>query len=100
MNLLRLFAFILLPATLAACAARPVVVTTPAPVVQAPPPVVMGAPPAPGAPITLEIPPGYYPAPGTCRVWVPGVPASQQSAPAACASLQNSVPAGAVLLRG
>lgn len=101
MHLLRLSLLALPLATLAACTVnpRPVVVTPPPPaVVQAPPPaVVMGAP---GAPIIIDVPPGHYPPPGSCRIWVPGVPAAQQKAAGSCAELQQQVPNGAVLLRG
>ncbi|TFZ07948.1 hypothetical protein [Ramlibacter humi] len=87
-------------AALAACTVnpRPVVVTTPPPVVQATPapPVVMGAPAA----VTIDVPPGQYPAPGSCRIWVPGVAPANQAPSGACDDLQNRVPAGAVLLRG
>jgi len=92
-------AIALVPLALAACTVspRPVVVTTPPPVVQTSPPVVMGAP---GAPLTIEVPAGHYPAPGACRIWVPGVPAGQQQPPGPCNELMNRVPAGAILLRG
>lgn len=86
-------------AALAACTInpRPVVVTTPPPVVAAPAqPAVMGAP----ATVTIDVPPGEYPAPGSCRIWVPGVQATQQAPSGSCADLQNRIPAGAVLLRG
>lgn len=100
MPLLRLSLVAVPLALLAACtvAPRPVVVTTPPPVVQtAPAPVVMGAP---GQPVTVEVPAGHYPPPGSCRIWRPGIAAGQQELPGNCADLQNRVPAGAVLLRG
>ena len=94
------------PVVLAACTVnpRPVVVNTPpavvapAPaVVTTPAPVVMGAP---GTTTVIEVPAGQYPAPGTCRIWRPGVPVGQQELPGNCTDLLNRIPAGAVLLRG
>ncbi len=48
----------------------------------------------------FHIPPGHYPPPGQCRVWVPGVPPGQQSPPGACATLRLRVPAHAYLIIG
>ena len=103
MQPLRLVVAALPLALLAACTVnpRPVVVTTPPPVVQAVP-VTPAAPAAMGAPaaVTIDVPPGHYPPAGSCRIWVPGVAPSQQAAPGPCGDLQQRVPAGAVLLRG
>lgn len=97
MNLLRISLAALPFALLTACTVnpRPVVVTTPPPVVTAPAPVVMGAPAT-----VIDVPPGHYPAPGSCRIWRPGVAPGLQELPGSCADLQNRVPSGAVLLRG
>jgi hypothetical protein len=96
-----------IPAVLAACTVnpRPVVVNTPPAVVTAPPPTVVTTPApavmgAPGTTTIIEVPAGQYPAPGTCRIWRPGVPAAQQELAGSCADMMNRVPAGAVLLRG
>ncbi len=46
----------------------------------------------------LHIPPGHFPPPGQCRVWVPGTPPGRQASPGDCATLAQQVPAGAWLL--
>jgi len=46
----------------------------------------------------LHIPPGHLPAPGTCRIWLPGVPPGQQPPPGECSHLETAVPRGAWLL--
>lgn len=38
------------------------------------------------------IPPGHYPPPGMCRIWIDGVPPGQQSAPVDCATARRNVP--------
>ena len=49
---------------------------------------------------TFRIPPGHYPPPGQCRIWVPNRPPGQQSPPGTCADLERRVPAGAYLVYG
>lgn len=51
-------------------------------------------------PARLDMPRAHRPPPGTCRIWVPGVDPSRQSAPGKCADLERRVPAGAVLVHG
>jgi hypothetical protein len=46
------------------------------------------------------VPPGHYPKPGQCRLWVPGRPPGRQPAPTACANLRGRVPPGAFILYG
>jgi hypothetical protein len=48
----------------------------------------------------FHIPPGHYPPPGQCRVWLPGVPPGQQSRPGPCGVLRQQVPPGAYLVAG
>jgi hypothetical protein len=52
------------------------------------------------APQRLDMPRAHRPPPGTCRIWVPGVDPSRQSAPGKCTDLEQRVPAGAVLVHG
>jgi len=48
----------------------------------------------------LHVPPGQYPPPGQCRVWIMDLAPGQQAAPAACNAL-GTIPAGAfILFRG
>ena len=47
-----------------------------------------------------EVPSGFQPPAGMCRVWLDGVPASQQPAPTDCASAMRSRPARAKVLIG
>ena len=44
------------------------------------------------------IPPGQYPPPGQCRIWIPGRPPGRQPRAARCESLVGQVPRGAFLL--
>lgn len=46
----------------------------------------------------LHIPPGHYPPPGMCRVWVPGRPPGHQARPVSCAAAIRNVPPGAWIL--
>jgi hypothetical protein len=46
----------------------------------------------------LHIPPGHLPAPGECRIWIPGTPPGHQPPPGDCAELAADVPAGAWLV--
>lgn len=48
---------------------------------------------------SLGIPLNAVPAPGKCRIWRPGNPASQQSGAGSCRSLGPRVHAGAWLIR-
>ena len=43
---------------------------------------------------TLGIPPGHLPAPGMCRVWVPGKPPGHQARPRSCEGIERAAPAG------
>lgn len=66
--------------------------------------VVAKSPPHPAPPhsvrgpvASLGIPPGHYPPPGHCRIWVPGRPPGHQARSAPCYSL-GPVPLGAWVL--
>ena len=48
-------------------------------------------------PRSTMIPPGQYPPPGQCRVWIVGTPPGQQARPARCDAL-GQIPAGAFIL--
>jgi hypothetical protein len=43
---------------------------------------------------TLGIPPGHLPAPGMCRVWMPGEPPGHQAKPRSCDRIERTAPAG------
>jgi len=49
---------------------------------------------------TFRIPPGHYPPPGECRIWIPDVAPGQQGPPGACEDLERQVPSGAYLVYG
>jgi hypothetical protein len=46
----------------------------------------------------LNVPPGHYPAPGMCRVWIPGRPPGRQARPVACSVAVANAPAGSWVL--
>ena len=48
--------------------------------------------PSPAA--TLGIPPGHLPAPGMCRVWMPGQPPGHQPRARSCDRIERTAPAG------
>jgi hypothetical protein len=48
---------------------------------------------------SIGVPPGHYPPPGMCRVWLPGTPPGHQPAPQLCSEASSSVPLGAWLVR-
>ncbi len=48
----------------------------------------------PSTAATLGIPPGHLPAPGRCRVWIPGEPAGHQRRSSSCAGIEGTAPAG------
>jgi len=60
----------------------------------------------PQAPATQQsrrdqiVPPGFFPPTGMCRIWINGVPASQQPAPTDCASAVKNRPANGKVLFG
>ena len=45
-----------------------------------------------------HIPPGHYPAPGTCRIWLPGEAPGHQPKPRSCAGIERVAPAGSWIL--
>jgi hypothetical protein len=47
-----------------------------------------------------DIPPGYRPPPGMCRVWVDGVPPGQQPAPTDCRTAIRNRPANGRVIFG
>lgn len=47
--------------------------------------------------LSVKIPPGHYPPPGSCRVWYPDRPPGHQPPPTSC---DVRLPRGAVLVRG
>ncbi|HEU4631415.1 MAG TPA: hypothetical protein VFS08_16805, partial [Gemmatimonadaceae bacterium] len=51
-------------------------------------------------PAGARIPKGYEPPAGMCRVWLPGVPASQQPAPTDCATAIRKRTENAVVVFG
>jgi hypothetical protein len=57
------------------------------------------APPA-TAQQNTDIPVGYRPPPGMCRIWIDGVPAGQQSAPTDCATAIRNRPANGRVIFG
>ena len=77
-------------AILAATACSSFSSTQPAPRTQPAPAVRRG----PSTAATLGIPPGHLPAPGQCRVWVPGEPPGHQPRPRSCAHIERTAPAG------
>ena len=48
----------------------------------------------PSTAATLGIPPGHLPAPGMCRVWVPGTPPGHQARARSCDGIEGAAPAG------
>ncbi len=48
----------------------------------------------PSTAATLGIPPGHLPAPGQCRVWLPGKPPGHQPRPRDCERIERTAPAG------
>ena len=46
----------------------------------------------------IGIPPGHFPPPGQCRVWIPGRPPGHQPPPGPCSVLAGEVPPGAWLV--
>ncbi|HXH01700.1 MAG TPA: tetratricopeptide repeat protein [Candidatus Competibacteraceae bacterium] len=47
----------------------------------------------------IDVPPGHWPPPGLCRVWLPDRPPGHQPPPGDCHGLARQVPPGAWLLR-
>jgi hypothetical protein len=45
-----------------------------------------------------HIPPGHYPAPGACRIWLPGEAPGHQPRPRSCAGIERAAPAGSWIL--
>jgi hypothetical protein len=87
------------PAPAPTPAPAPAPAPSPAPAAPAPAPAPAPTPPSP-APAPIFIPGGFFPPPGSCRIWILGVPPGQQSPPGNCAQLESQVPPGAVLIRG
>ena len=46
----------------------------------------------------LGVPPGHLPAPGMCRVWMPGRAPGHQAPARSCAKVENFAPAGSWIL--
>jgi hypothetical protein len=44
---------------------------------------------------SLKVPPGHYPPPGMCRVWIPGRPPGHQPKSTSCAAAMQAAPPGA-----
>ncbi|HWB40240.1 MAG TPA: hypothetical protein VG500_03225 [Gemmatimonadales bacterium] len=75
-------------AFLAAAGCKPVPATQPAPERSSAPRR------SPSTAATLGIPPGHLPAPGMCRVWVPGTPPGHQAKARSCSRIERTAPAG------
>jgi hypothetical protein len=43
---------------------------------------------------SLGIPPGHLPAPGQCRIWIPGTPPGHQAKSRSCVNVEKAAPAG------
>lgn len=54
--------------------------------------------PMQGPVASLGIPPGHYPPPGQCRIWMPGVAADRQAKCVPCTSIDGEIPLGAWVL--
>lgn len=52
-----------------------------------------------GGPAVFKIPPGHYPPPGECRLWVPGRPPGHQPPPKPCGRIRAPVPPSTRLIR-
>jgi hypothetical protein len=48
--------------------------------------------------VVAHIPPGHYPAPGRCRVWLPDEAPGHQPAQRSCAGIERVAPAGSWIL--
>jgi hypothetical protein len=48
----------------------------------------------------VQVPPGQWPSPGRCRVWIDGVPAGRQPAETDCATARRTVPRNGRVLEG
>lgn len=84
---LRIFASVLALLSMSACAGQITIVKNkPRPVHSVHGPVA-----------SLKIPPGHYPPPGHCRVWIPGRPPGHQAASVPCGAVHD-VPLGAWVL--
>lgn len=93
MNLVRTSLAVAALLAMTACSGRILVAKNAPP--SAPPHSVHGPVHAPAK--SLGIPPGHYPPPGYCRVWVPGRPPGHQARAVPCGSL-GDVPLGAWVL--
>ncbi len=48
----------------------------------------------------VAVPPGHYPGPGMCRVWIDGLPPGQQAPVTDCATARRQLPANGRVLEG
>jgi hypothetical protein len=48
--------------------------------------------------LDLNVPPGHFPPPGSCKLWYPERPAGQQPPPASCAELIRTAPVDTVVI--
>ena len=53
---------------------------------------------SPSTAASLNIPPGHLPAPGMCRVWMPGEPPGHQPKPRSCSNIERTAPAGSYIV--
>jgi hypothetical protein len=53
---------------------------------------------SPSTVATLDVPPGHLPAPGMCRVWVPGKPPGHQAEARSCRNIERTAPAGSLIV--
>ncbi|MBZ0267964.1 hypothetical protein K8I85_07400 [bacterium] len=90
----------LLLLSLAACSSGRIVVHSGG---AAPEPVHHGSASSPVHPVkgpvaSLGVPPGHFPPPGQCRIWMPGVAAGKQAKCVPCTSIDGGIPLGAWVL--
>jgi len=99
MSWTRLSIPLLLLSSLAACSSGRVVVHSGG---SAPEPVHHGSTspvhPVKGPVATLGVPPGHFPPPGQCRIWMPGVAPGQQAKCVPCTAIDGEIPPGAWVL--
>jgi len=54
---------------------------------------------APAGAAVAHIPPGHFPRPGACRIWLPGEAPGHQPGQRSCAGIEGVAPAGSWILQ-